>query len=213
MVPSVRATPVGVRKQPFRPAGAAPPPAPRHRPPAGSPGRRPSTSRPPAASTVLDGSRVQPALARWDAGDVRQPGRIGGLWVELPVQEVVGHRRAMVGVGGAAERARRLGPDAVSAWLRFSAAAVPAAGPARRGRVDRRSITAPPARIAPSFFRISRSARSRWFSARRRRNSSSNGGSLPWPGKACPLWARRACFQERSRVARMPRERAASATA
>src|SRR5205085_12454248 len=67
------------------------------------------------------------------------------------------------------------------------------------------------AKSAVAFFRMSRSARSRRFSARRRRNSSSKGGSLPWPGKAWPPWASTACFQERSRVSWMPSERAASA--
>src|SRR5207249_2023407 len=53
------------------------------------------------------------------------------------------------------------------------------------------------AKSAVAFLRMSRSARSRRFSARRRRSCSSKGGDLPWPGKAWSPWASRACFQER----------------
>ena len=45
------------------------------------------------------------------------------------------------------------------------------------------------AKNAAAFFRMSRSARSRLFSARRRRFSSSKGESLPCPGKACSPWS------------------------
>src|SRR5262249_36977140 len=47
--------------------------------------------------------------------DVRHPRLVGRLRVELPVQEVLGHRQGVVGVGGAAELAGRLGPDVVVA--------------------------------------------------------------------------------------------------
>src|SRR6185437_203039 len=67
------------------------------------------------------------------------------------------------------------------------------------------------AKNAAAFFKMSRSARSRLFSARRRRFSSSKGESLPQPGKACSPWAWRACFQLRMRLSLIPRERAASA--
>src|SRR5262249_11060048 len=67
------------------------------------------------------------------------------------------------------------------------------------------------AKNAAAFFRMSRSARSRWFSARRRRFSSSKGESLPWPGKACSPLSWKAWFQLRIRFSLMPRERAASA--
>src|SRR5439155_22742719 len=68
------------------------------------------------------------------------------------------------------------------------------------------------AKNAAAFFEMSRSARRRLFSARRRRNSSWMAGSLPWPGKASAPLAWRACFQERRTVSWTPRERAASAT-
>jgi hypothetical protein len=45
------------------------------------------------------------------------------------------------------------------------------------------------AKNAAAFFRMSRSASRRLFSARRRRFSSSKGESWPWPGKACSPWA------------------------
>src|SRR5262249_6638684 len=65
---------------------------------------------------------------------------------------------------------------------------------------------------AAAFFRMSRSASRRLFSARRRRTSSSKGEGLPWPGKACSPLSWRACFQLRRRFSLMPREWAASAT-
>src|SRR5262249_39668296 len=68
------------------------------------------------------------------------------------------------------------------------------------------------AKNAAAFFRMSRSARSRLFSARRRRFSSSKGESWPWPGKACSPLSCRACRQLRMRFSLRPRERAASAT-
>src|SRR5262249_14992903 len=68
------------------------------------------------------------------------------------------------------------------------------------------------AKNAAAFFKMSRSAWRRLFSARRRRSSSSRAGGLPGPGKAWSPWAWRACFQERRRVTCTPRERAASAT-
>src|SRR5262249_8748440 len=68
------------------------------------------------------------------------------------------------------------------------------------------------AKNAAAFFRMSRSASSRLFSARRRRTSSSRGARWPLPGKACSPLSSRACFQLRSRFSEMPRERAASAT-
>src|SRR5437867_722086 len=68
------------------------------------------------------------------------------------------------------------------------------------------------AKNAAAFFRMSRSASSRLFSARRRWTSSSKGERLPWPGKACSPLSWRACFQLRRRFSLRPRERAASAT-
>src|SRR5437660_5912785 len=68
------------------------------------------------------------------------------------------------------------------------------------------------AKNAAAFFRMSRSAKSRLFSARRRRFSSSKGESFPQPGKACSPLSSRACFQLRMRFSLRPRERAASAT-
>src|SRR5262249_51286487 len=68
------------------------------------------------------------------------------------------------------------------------------------------------AKNAAAFFRMSRSASRRLFSARRRRSSSSTAEGLPWPGKACSPLSWRACFQLRMRFSLMPRERAASAT-
>src|SRR5262249_12150909 len=204
-------------------------------------------------------------------GDPRLIGRVG---VELPIQEVLGHRQVVVGVGDTAELPRRLGPGVVVAHElgdRVDAAVVsavhqlgmspraavagvelgmdgpdlheqgvvallPGAGGAVApgvvaGRRDVQRLTEPAdgpllavlfdeaeghsasrAKSAVAFFRMSRSARSRWFSVRRRRSSSSNGGSLPCPGKAWLPWASSICFQVRRRVSWTPNERAASAT-
>src|SRR5262245_62159861 len=68
------------------------------------------------------------------------------------------------------------------------------------------------AKNAAAFFRMSRSASSRLFWARRRRPSSSRGERWPWPGKACSPLSSRAGCQLRSRFSERPRERAAAAT-
>src|SRR4051794_8111865 len=67
------------------------------------------------------------------------------------------------------------------------------------------------AKKAVAFFKISRSMRSRWFSARRRRSSSSTAGRLPLPGKAWSPSAARAVFQLLSRLSPRPSSRATSA--
>src|SRR5262249_39808671 len=63
------------------------------------------------------------------------------------------------------------------------------------------------AKNAAAFFRMSRSASSRLFSARRRASSCSWAERLPWPGKAWSPWSWRACFQLRMRFSLTPRER------
>src|SRR5262249_6932620 len=68
------------------------------------------------------------------------------------------------------------------------------------------------AKNAAAFFRISRSASRRLFSARRRRRSSSWGLRRPVPGKAWSPWASKAACQERRRVSPTSRDGAASAT-
>src|SRR5262249_34370916 len=108
---------------------------------------------------------------------------------------------------------RPLPPGVVAGGGDVERRAEQAHGPLLTGFVDEaEGHGASRAEGAVGFVRMSRSARRRWFSARRRRSSSSRGGSLPWPGKAWSPWVSRACFQERSRVSWMPRERAASAT-
>src|SRR5262249_54346918 len=68
------------------------------------------------------------------------------------------------------------------------------------------------AKKAVAFLKIARSIRSRWFSARSRRSSSSRAGRLPWPGKARSPSATWACFQPRRRLSLRSRSRATSAT-
>src|SRR5262249_9273757 len=67
------------------------------------------------------------------------------------------------------------------------------------------------AKKAVAFFKISRSMRSRWFSARSRRSSSSTAGRCPLPGNACAPSSARACFQLRSMLSLRSRSRATSA--
>src|SRR5262249_20155640 len=109
--------------------------------------------------------------------------------------------------------ARALPPGVVAGGGDSQRVAEPAHGPLVLVVVDEAAgHVASPAENAATFFRMSRSARSRLFSARRRRLSSSKGESLPRPGKACSPLSWRACFQLRMRFSLRPRERAASAT-
>ena len=47
--------------------------------------------------------QVQPATARADVGDVRDPGCIGSGRSEVPVQNIVGNGQAVAAVGGVNE--------------------------------------------------------------------------------------------------------------
>src|SRR5215469_3691571 len=80
--------------------------------PAGDPlAHRPADDLP--RIQVFHRRQVQPTLPGRDVGDVRYPDLVDRYRLELPVQDVVGHRQIMVGVGRTAELPFRLGGDTV----------------------------------------------------------------------------------------------------